>query len=955
MKKTSPLSYFVILFFTAVICGLFFLKYKLDIDAALVNYRTVSHEKTLLLADHIQDTFRNIYEGLRTAARLPGVKQIDRYAANFEVNSQKAIQEIYNNLYSNVEMSEMYIVPLDFDPDRVDAKTGKPEVPITEFDELIVGRTKETAVSQNPLSSIGIEEVEIFEYREMKKQLNWMKATYKLERDVEGMSHPAIWSKEVITCDNTRCSPIKFSDKDRSGIIGSVPFYDDEGKLKGMVSGVILSDVLRELLPARNYALQNLSYDYFVAPEPPGPMAQSWRWIEQGIEDPDLFYSEIIPLEIRDDLGVWEIWVGQPNEIFWASPDAVTARTFTAIAIVVTCLLSISAMVFINLVRRSHSIEKQNVELENEIQERKRVEEALIESQERFNLAVQGAQGGIWDWHLKDDKVFYSSRWKTMLGYEEKEIGDQPESWFDLVHVDDLKAFRARIDEHLEGVLPYLEHTYRIRKKDGSYRWVLCRGLAVRDAEKKAYRIAGSQLDVTDHKEAEDKLLYDTMHDSLTELPNRAQLMTRLEIAILRAKRSPDYLFAVMFLDLDHFKLINDSLGHLAGDKMLKEAASRLSSSVRSSDMAARSKNEFLARLGGDEFTILCEELHDASNALMIAERIQSSLTKPFIIEGQEITTSVSIGIAFSKTGYSKAEDILRDADSAMYSAKKAGRARYAIFDEKLHKEAIKQLTLRNDLRRSIENEDFVLNYQPIVNLKSGDITGFEALVRWRHPEKGLIPPNDFIPAAEETGLIVPLGEWVLREACRQMHLWNSQPTTETPKYVSVNLASKQFSATDVAELTKSILEETGMSPQHLKLEITESEIMENPQAVSETLLKLKEMGVHLFLDDFGTGYSSLSYLHKFPIDVLKVDRSFVNRIDEKGEATDMVRSIAFLSQNIGLKTVAEGIETKEQLAVLRELSFDYGQGYLFSKPLPANEVESFLNAGPLNFTGFLL
>ncbi|MBE9502572.1 MAG: EAL domain-containing protein [Proteobacteria bacterium] len=955
MKKLSHLPYFVILFFTAVICALFFWKYKVDIDAALVNHRAVSHEKTRLLADQLEVAFRNIYEGLRTTARLPGVRQIGRYPANFGGNSKKTVQEIYNNLYSNISLSELYIVPLDFDPDNVDAVTGKGEEPIAHFDELISGRTEETANRKDRPTLTSIEVVEIFEYLEMKKQLNWMSATYPLEKDVSGISHPAIWSQEVITCDNSRLDPTSVDDKDRSGIIGSVPFYDDEGKLIGMVSGVILTTVLRELLPERNYALQNLSYNYFVAPEPPGLMTQSWPWIEQGIEDPNLFYSEIFPLEIRDDLGVWEIWAGQPNEIFWSSPDVITARTFTTIAIVVTCLLSISAMVFVNLVRRSHSIEEQNVELENEIQERKRVEEALIESQERFNLAVQGAQGGIWDWHLKDDKVFYSSRWKTMLGYEEKEIGDQPESWFDLVHVDDLKAFRARIDEHLEGVLPYLEHTYRIRKKDGSYRWVLCRGLAVRDAEKKAYRIAGSQLDVTEHKEAEDKLLYDTMHDSLTELPNRAQLMTRLEIAILRAKRSPDYLFAVMFLDLDHFKLINDSLGHLAGDKMLKEAASRLSSSVRSSDMATRSKNEFLARLGGDEFTILCEELHDASNALMIAERIQSSLTKPFIIEGQEITTSVSIGIAFSKTGYSKAEDILRDADSAMYSAKKAGRARYAIFDEKLHKEAIKQLTLRNDLRRSIENEDFVLNYQPIVNLKSGDITGFEALVRWRHPEKGLIPPNDFIPAAEETGLIVPLGEWVLREACRQMHLWNSQPTTETPKYVSVNLASKQFSATDVAELTKSILEETGMSPQHLKLEITESEIMENPQAVSETLLKLKEMGVHLFLDDFGTGYSSLSYLHKFPIDVLKVDRSFVNRIDEKGEATDMVTSIAFLSQNIGLKTVAEGIETKEQLAVLRELSFDYGQGYLFSKPLPANEVESFLNAGPLNFTGFLL
>jgi diguanylate cyclase (GGDEF)-like protein len=401
--------------------------------------------------------------------------------------------------------------------------------------------------------------------------------------------------------------------------------------------------------------------------------------------------------------------------------------------------------------------------------------------------------------------------------------------------------------------------------------------------------------------------------------------MDRLGCALRRAKRRKDSLFAVLFVDLDRFKVINDSLGHMIGDQLLIAIAQRLRICLRSEDTAAR--------LGGDEFAILLENITDISDAIGVANRIQEELTLPFNLGGQEVFTSTSVGIALGTEDYDKPEDLLRDADTAMYHAKALGKARYEVFNTTMHDHAVTLLQLETSLRQAIGRQEFRLYYQPIVLLETGKITGFEALVRWQHPLRGLISPGEFISVAEETGAIIPIGYWVLHEACRQMRAWQLQ-FPEKPLSISVNLSSKQFSHPKLIESISQILQKTGLDARSLKLEITESAIMENSESATAMLLQLRDMEVELHLDDFGTGYSSLSYLHRFPVDVLKIDRSFTTMMNISDEKAEIVRTILMLANNLGMEATAEGIETAEQLAQLKGLQCKYGQGYFFSKPL---------------------
>ncbi|HEY9805475.1 MAG TPA: PAS domain S-box protein, partial [Candidatus Obscuribacterales bacterium] len=455
-----------------------------------------------------------------------------------------------------------------------------------------------------------------------------------------------------------------------------------------------------------------------------------------------------------------------------------------------------------------------------DITERKQAEEALRESQERYALAVEGANDGLWDWNLKTNEIYFSHRWQSMLGYQEGEISSNPEEWFNRVHPEDVERLKAQIDLHLAGLSPHFESEHRMRHHDGSYRWMLSRGLAVRDADQKVSRMAGSQTDVTERKHVEEQLLHDAFHDVLTGLPNRALFMDRLGLAIERSKRPGNSLFAVLFLDLDRFKVINDSLGHMIGDQLLIAIARRLEACLRGGDT--------VARLGGDEFTILLEDIVDVHDATRIASRIHQALQSPFNLQGQEVFTSVSIGITLSETGYDWPEDLLRDADTAMYRAKSLGRACHEVFDRTMHLRAVELLHLETDLRRAIERQELRLYYQPIVSLTTGRIHGFEALIRWQHPERGLISPAEFIPVAEETGLIVPIGLWVLREACQQTYKWQQQFDANFPLTISVNLSGKQFSQPDLIEQIERILQATSLDARSLKLEITESIMMEN-------------------------------------------------------------------------------------------------------------------------------
>ncbi|MEO8192417.1 MAG: EAL domain-containing protein [Gemmatimonadales bacterium] len=446
--------------------------------------------------------------------------------------------------------------------------------------------------------------------------------------------------------------------------------------------------------------------------------------------------------------------------------------------------------------------------------------------------------------------------------------------------------------------------------------------------------------DLSLKRQTQEHLLYSTLHDALTGLPNRSLFTERLRHAMRRAARHPDDLFAVLFLDLDRFKEINDNLGHFAGDELLRAVARRLEACLRPEDT--------VARLSGDEFAILLESITETNDAGRVAERIEEALSFPINLAGAEVTTSASMGIVTSSMSHDQPEQLLRSADMAMYRAKAAGRARYEMFDRAMHTDALERLQLETDLRRAVELGEFVLHYQPLVSLRTGRITGLEALVRWEHPERGLVHPADFIPVAEETGLIIPIGRWVMLEACRRVKGWQGAHPRSDPLTIGVNLSVKQFSQPDLIEQIASAIETSGLDPSSLRIEITEAAIIDKGRHAVGILSQIRELGAQVYLDDFGTGYSSLSYLHGLPIDAIKIDRAFVSSMDTDDKSLRLVRTILTLAEIVGVRAEAEGISTAEQLRELRALNCEQGQGYLFSAPIPRQAVHEVLTANPV-------
>jgi diguanylate cyclase (GGDEF)-like protein/PAS domain S-box-containing protein len=562
---------------------------------------------------------------------------------------------------------------------------------------------------------------------------------------------------------------------------------------------------------------------------------------------------------------------------------------------------------------------------------RKRAEEAHRESEERFHVLVEG---------VRDYAVFMldaegrATSWNTgverVLGYDEQEFIGQHFSR--IFTPEDIATGEPEIELHTaEAEGQAAQERWHVRK-DGTRFWATGAVTPLLDEMRRLDGFAIVMHDNTERRMAEERSAHDAAHDNLTGLPNRAFFIDHLKRAIARSKRHPDYRFAVLFLDLDRFKNINDSLGHVIADQLLVEIGRTLEAALRPEDM--------VARFGGDEFVILLDDIKEFRDATRVANRIHVELASPFNLGGNEVFTTTSIGIALSAHGYDKPEDCLRDADTAMYRAKALGKARHEIFDRSMHDRAVTLLDLETDLRRAIERKEFLVHYQPIVALETSTISGFEALLRWQHPARGLVFPTEFISVAEETGLIVPIGQWILDEACRQTRTWQEQMGADKPLAVSVNLSSKQFLQADLVEQINQKLLKTGLDPRSLKLEITESVVMENADQATARIAQLRDLGVDLYMDDFGTGYSSLSYLHRFPVDTLKIDRSFISWMGARDEDSEIVRTIVELAHNLHMEVIAEGVETEEQVSYLKALQCEYGQGYYFSRPLDAESAQ---------------
>lgn len=569
--------------------------------------------------------------------------------------------------------------------------------------------------------------------------------------------------------------------------------------------------------------------------------------------------------------------------------------------------------------------------LMEDIAERKAAEGALLETEKKYKLLFERNLAGVFRSTTDGRLLDCNESFAHMLGYDSREeILKHPVFDF-YFSAQDREPYIKRLVE--QGGVTNFE--LKLRRRDGSAAWTLENVTMVKDANGLPMVLEGTAIDITERKAAEEKMLRDSIKDSLTGLPNKALFMDRLNRAIRRTKRWKDYFYAVLLLDVDRFKNINESLGHAAGDQLLVAFAQRLESVLAPTDT--------VARLGGDEFAILIDEIKSSEDAVRVADKILSSLRKPFLVSGHEVFVTASIGVLSSEAGYDNGEHILRDADTAMYRAKAAGKARSVVFDKSMYSEAYAQLTLENDLRRAIDNQELLVYYQPIVALSTGKVKGFEALIRWQHPKRGMIMPMEFIPLANETGLIIPIGLWVLKEACGQARAWNSQFQFQPPLSISVNLVARQFSQPELIDQIQSTLRQTGAEPSCIKLEITENTLMDNAEHVSAIIDDLRSNNIQLYIDDFGTGYSSLSYLQKYPIDTLKIDRSFIVRLDKSNEDTEIVRTIVNLAHNLGIDVIAEGVETSEQAAHLAEMGCEYGQGYYFSRPVSAESATAFL------------
>jgi diguanylate cyclase (GGDEF)-like protein/PAS domain S-box-containing protein len=587
---------------------------------------------------------------------------------------------------------------------------------------------------------------------------------------------------------------------------------------------------------------------------------------------------------------------------------------------------------------RTGQLKAANQELEQEIKERREIAKLLQESEERLESILNSLEEVVWSADIQTRKlIFINPAAEKVYGTSTAELFHNPYPRLEFIHPED----QQQVKQSLENLYQYnnINLEYRIIRPNGEIRWLWERTRIIYNLKGQAIRLDGIIHDITERKIIEEKLSYEALHDALTGLPNRTLFLERIEKALKQSQQQQDYLFAILFIDLDRFKIVNDSLGHGVGDQLLIIVAQLIQKCLRSTDMAAR--------LGGDEFTIFLDNINSVEDTKKVAERIKSQLTRPISLENYTIFTGASIGIAIANYQYQQASEILRDADIAMYRAKSQGKACYKVFDQTMYAQTLELLKLENDLRKAIEHQEFLLHYQPIICLITGKLYGFEALVRWQHPKRGLVPPSKFIDIAEDTGLIIPLGEWILKQACRQFSTWQSEFPSATSLKMSVNLASPQIREPNFLSNLEQILRENKLDSSCLNLEITETMLIDYGETTINLFQQIRTRKIQLSIDDFGTGYSSLSYLHRFPINKLKIDRSFVSGMTAEKENLEIVRTIITLARTLNIGVIAEGIETVEQLKQLRNFGCQLGQGYLFSQPLDFPSATLLLEKNP--------
>ena len=645
---------------------------------------------------------------------------------------------------------------------------------------------------------------------------------------------------------------------------------------------------------------------------------------------------------LKDHILLWETW---KNKYIWTFFSyfigAASAGLLVQIVAVTGLGITLATFPVIFFVFLSYRMYSKNVEIsmqqaEQAEQYAKILEtqsEALKESEERFRSAFDYAPIGIGLLDSAGSWLKVNQALTGILGYSEDELLSMDFQAVTLA--DDLGVTLIKVHELLIGKIANCQMEQRYIHKTGRTIWASWSVSTSLDTKSKQPNLIFQIQDITDKKQAEEKLQHDATHDALTNLPNRSYFMGRLSDALAKTHQIEGYKVSIMFIDLDRFKYVNDSLGHVIGDKLLKSISECLRDCMRPSDI--------VARLGGDEFTILVEGKYDTNEVVRIAERIQKKFRMPFDLSGHEVYSSASIGILHASEKHTSSEDMMRDADTAMYQAKRAGKARHEVFDDEMHSVANETLRLETDLRRAVEREEIQVYYQPIYSLKTGEIECFESLARWDHPELGFISPSKFIPLAEEIGLIDRLCEQVLRRACRDIGSLQNRSTDERNFSVSVNLSCRQFGQSSLVQNIEAILNETGFLPRNLKLEITESVFFEHQDRAIVMLNQLRDSGIEINIDDFGTGYSNLGYLKKLPVSALKIDRSFVSMIDSEGKNDEIVRAIITLARNLGLTVIAEGVETAIQHEILKNLDCEGGQGFLFAKPMCFDDLCVFL------------